>query len=80
MQAYAELRATSLNLAKVYMQSTLREAAKLLARPDPVRAEEILGHLSGAVQLTLRVQQFAGGLNCECKELLESVLQWHKVL
>ena len=75
MQVYAQLRAASLNLAKLYMQSTLKEAAKLPAKPAAAKVEEVVSHLFGSVRLTLRVQQFAGGLNSECTGLLASVRQ-----
>ena len=75
LQVYAPLRAASLSLAKLYMQSALNEAAALPPDPPALKAESVVGHLFGSVRLALRVQQFAGGLNRECAGLLASVRQ-----
>ena len=79
---YDDLRAASLNLARLYMQSALNEAAALQKEApglsDSVlsrRTEEVGGYLRESIALAHRVNNFARGLNRECSALLHSVRQ-----
>ncbi len=81
-QMYDDLRAASLNLARLYMQSALNEAAALQKEAPGLsesvlsrRTEEVGGYLRESIALAHRVNNFARGLNRECSALLHSVRQ-----
>ena len=81
-QIYDDLRAASLNLARLYMQSALNEAAALQKEAPGLppsalsrRTEEVGGYLRESIALAHRVNNFARGLNRECSALLHSVRQ-----